>query len=261
MCVSLLFFGNTGVGISSIIQHIINKHPYTPKIIAQEGNPPNFSSGWYKEYCFALQRCKAWDCYEILQNPDRGFLSCAFYNLVNCSIECGKILSEKDLAAYFENTTNEGDKKLWKQGNFDYRKYPPWKKVLNLVETLHISSIVVVVDSSREKEKELELFKDTIQKLHELVSNDVINGNGIIPTILVLAHKQDLVNCLSVNEIREKLELDKECYKNLNWAILPTSIKNPESIKVAMDWVLAYSNKFDSTTTYDTGVRCGCVMI
>jgi len=191
-----------------------------------------------------------------LCNPDKGILSENYYEWIESK---HGIVEPEDVANFFQNTVCENDKRIWKAGNFDYRNYLPWKKSLNLVETLDISTIVVVIDSSCKSEHKLEPLKESVQKLHKIISEDAINRNGIIPTLLVLAHKQDLVECLSVKEISEKLDLNNESYSNLNWAILPTSTKKVGSIEVAMDWALEY-RKFDSTVTFRRRTACGCVV-
>jgi len=218
---SLLLLGCHGVGISSLIAYIINKHPYN--MHSKEGQPPTAAAAWYKNCCIALQRCGVEEAELILSQQKRkmdGPFQKSQIRLMNGFIEYTNML------------------------NFEH---------------IPVCTIVVVVDSSRQKMDQLERLKESFSKIHELITSNT-RCNPKEPNILVLAHKQDIIDCISVKEISEVLNLEDERYKSINWAILPTSTKIPGSIESALDWIVEFSYKFDSTRVDDSR-RSACCMV
>jgi len=115
------------------------------------------------------------------------------------------------------------------------------------------------LDSSRQKMDQLERLKETFPKIHNLITSS--SCKSVEPNILVLAHKQDLIDCISVKEISDALNLNDKRYESINWAILPTSTKIPGSIESALDWIVEFSYKFDSTRVQETGFSRCCAVI
>jgi len=105
------------------------------------------------------------------------------------------------------------------------------------------STIVLVLDCYRKEEN---ILNQTL----ELFSNILSGKNSDRPnSLMVLAHKQDLIDCFSIKELQEKLSKFKEIFVNyVNYAIMPTSIKfNNRCIETVMDWLYGYSYKFDTS--------------
>jgi len=219
--ISLLLLGCSEVGISSLIAYLINKHPYS--IHSIEGQPPTAAAAWYKKCCIALQRCGVEEA-ELIIN------------------ESNLLLQKREMDGPVQGSQSE----LKKQDLMP---------VLVKFERLPVSTIVLVVDSSRQKMDQLERLKESFSKIHKLITS---NGscNRVEPNILVLAHKQDLIDCISVKEISDALNLEDERYKSINWAILPTSTKIPGSIESALDWIVMFSYKFDSSVVAKRVVCC-----
>jgi len=114
---SLLLLGCHGVGISSLIAYIINKHPYN--MHSKEGLPPTAAASWYKRCCIALQRCGVEEA-ELIMNES---------NLLQQKYEMDRA------ARVHSRLMNE---------------YIEPMKMLNF-EHIPLCTIVVVVDSSRQK--------------------------------------------------------------------------------------------------------------
>jgi len=217
------------VGISSLIAYLINKHPYS--IHSIEGQPPTAAAAWYKKCCIALQRCGVEEA-ELIIN------------------ESNLLLQKREMDGPVQGSQSE----LKKQDLMP---------VLVKFERLPVSTIVLVVDSSRQKMDQLERLKESFSKIHQLITSNGSCFNRVEPNILVLAHKQDIIDCISVKEISDALNLEDERYKSINWAILPTSTKIPGSIDEALDWIVTFSYKFDSTRVEKKErVMCGggCVV-
>ena len=59
--------------------------------------------------------------------------------------------------------------------------------------------------------------------------------------ILVLANKQDVPNCMSLNEVMEKLQLSE--IKDREWSVLPTCSLTGQGLEEAIDWIVVHLNK------------------
>lgn len=59
-----------------------------------------------------------------------------------------------------------------------------------------------------------------------------------------MAHKQEQLDCMDIKTITEILKLSE--IKG-NWCILPTSIAIEETIASALSWIIAWSEKYDSS--------------
>jgi len=261
MTISLLFLGMEGAGISSLIQYILTKYPYFPHI-PTEGTSPTAASGWYKNYCIAMQRCSSSEVSRLMNTTapleggreDRGVLTDRFFDYVSrCEERCnGDDQVMKGLVdQYFivRATEAEVDFRNSLGDNFNYRDYC-CNPILGM-EGLPISTIVVVVDSSQSNLPSFSL-------LSEYLITKINKNNNIVPNLLVLAHKQDKFDCVSIKEIHESLKLDTK--QLVNWAILPTSLKIKGSVEAALDWIVTYSRKFDSTA-YLKGRRTNCCVV
>ena len=90
-------------------------------------------------------------------------------------------------------------------------------------------AILFIVDSSdrqRISEARNELFR---------VLDDEATKNCCI---LVLANKQDLPNCLALNEMIESLQLSE--IKDHEWSILPTCSLTGQGLDEAVDWLVMH---------------------
>lgn len=59
--------------------------------------------------------------------------------------------------------------------------------------------------------------------------------------ILVLANKQDLPNCMSLNDVMESLQLSE--IKEREWSILPSCSLTGQGLEEAVDWLVMHLNK------------------
>jgi len=100
--------------------------------------------------------------------------------------------------------------------------------------------IILVVDSSKAAMSELEDLAFLFNTFMEYVK-DQWN-----PAVLVMAHKQDLPDCIELSAIAQTLQLETVCKGN-NWAVMPTSLAIENSVEVALDWAIRWSHKFDSS--------------
>jgi small GTP-binding protein len=57
-------------------------------------------------------------------------------------------------------------------------------------------------------------------------------------SILVLANKQDIPNCLSLNEVMESLQLSE--IKDREWSILPSCSLTGQGLEEAVDWLIIH---------------------
>lgn len=141
-----------------------------------------------------------------------------------------------------------------------YDNKTKWWDVIN--SKIEISTIVLVLDCSRKEEAILNTTLKLFSDLKKLLERDF---NSRPKSLMILAHKQDLIDCFSIKDLTEKfpLSLDQEFF--LNSAILPTSIlseNHHRCIEAAMDWIFEYSFKFDSTTVnYNRRGACGMCML
>lgn len=75
-------------------------------------------------------------------------------------------------------------------------------------------------------------MKETGDELNQLLNEERLEG---VP-LLVFANKQDLLNALSANEIRDSLELNN--IQQRKWAIQSCSSKSGEGLEVGFQWVM-----------------------
>ncbi len=75
-------------------------------------------------------------------------------------------------------------------------------------------------------------MKETGDELNQLLNEERLEG---VP-LLVFANKQDLLNALSANEIRDSLELNN--IQQRKWTIQSCSSKSGEGLEVGFQWVM-----------------------
>lgn len=100
------------------------------------------------------------------------------------------------------------------------------------------NAILFIVDSSdaaRIGEARKELFR---------VLEDESTSNCCI---LVLANKQDLPNCMSLNEVMENLQLSE--IKNHDWTILPSCSLTGQGLEEAVEWMVTHLELNKNTDT------------
>ena len=68
-------------------------------------------------------------------------------------------------------------------------------------------------------------------EIHALLADDLLKDAAL----LVLANKQDLPNAMNVNEISNKLELNK--LKNRQWYIQSTCATTGDGLYEGLDWL------------------------
>lgn len=76
-------------------------------------------------------------------------------------------------------------------------------------------------------------MKETGDELNQLLKEEKLEG---VP-LLVFANKQDLLNALSVDEIRDGFELDR--IQQRNWTIQSCSSKSGEGLEDGFQWVMS----------------------
>ena len=59
--------------------------------------------------------------------------------------------------------------------------------------------------------------------------------------ILVLANKQDIPNCMSLNEVMSNLQLSE--IKDHEWSILPSCSLTGQGLEEAIDWIVLHINQ------------------
>lgn len=89
-------------------------------------------------------------------------------------------------------------------------------------------ALIYVVDSS-----DIRRMKETGDELTQLLKEEKLEG---VP-LLVFANKQDLLNALSADEIRDGLELDR--IQQRKWTIQSCSSKSGEGLDDGFQWVMA----------------------
>ncbi|UJR35908.1 hypothetical protein I4U23_028649 [Adineta vaga] len=114
----------------------------------------------------------------------------------------------------------------WDVGGRDKIR-PLWRHYLQ-----NMSAIVFVVDSN-----DAERMEDAKEELHRLASEDELQNAAI----LVLANKQDLPNALSLEQIKEKLDLSKFDKRNIKWHIQATIATQREGIEEGFKWLAEVS--------------------
>lgn len=105
-------------------------------------------------------------------------------------------------------------------------------------------ALIYVVDSSDSRR-----MKETGDELNQLLKEEKLEG---VP-LLVLANKQDLLNALSADEIRDGLELDR--IQQRKWTIQTCSSKSGEGLDDGFQWVMA--NMRQKWKKYHEGGNCG----
>ncbi|XP_063233022.1 ADP-ribosylation factor-like protein 2 isoform X2 [Bacillus rossius redtenbacheri] len=106
-------------------------------------------------------------------------------------------------------------------GQKSLRSY--WRNYFEATEGL-----IWVVDSADKRR-----LDDCRRELHELVNTEKLFG----ASLLILANKQDLAGALSVEEIKEVLELEK--ISNRQWNVLSCSAMSGENLLEGIDWLVS----------------------
>jgi ADP-ribosylation factor-like protein 3 len=89
-------------------------------------------------------------------------------------------------------------------------------------------ALIYVIDSSDKRR-----MKETAAELDQLLIEEKLKG---VPMI-VFANKQDLLNALSLDEIRDTLHL--KSISDRKWTILSCSSKTGEGLEEGFQWVMA----------------------
>ena len=95
-------------------------------------------------------------------------------------------------------------------------------------------AVIFVVDSNDRERISPNQYcqEDNAQfELHSLLEDDLLKDAAL----LVLANKQDLPNAMNVNEITQKLELNK--MKNRQWYIQSTCATTGDGLYEGLDWL------------------------
>ncbi|KAL7538154.1 hypothetical protein ACHAWF_006015 [Thalassiosira exigua] len=100
---------------------------------------------------------------------------------------------------------------------------PYWRNYFDRTDAL-----IYVIDSSDSQRME-----ETGRELDQLLNERKLDG---VP-LLVFANKQDLLNALSAEEIRDGLNL-KSIHER-QWTIIPCSSKSGEGLEDGFQWVMA----------------------
>lgn len=87
--------------------------------------------------------------------------------------------------------------------------------------------LIWVVDSSDKMRLE-----DCKKELHSLLKQEKLVG----ATLLIFCNKQDIEGALSVNEIKEFLDLENMVTRH--WGIIPCSAKTGEGLLEGIDWLV-----------------------
>ncbi len=88
--------------------------------------------------------------------------------------------------------------------------------------------LVWVVDSADRPDR----FQDCRNELLALLQEERLAG----ASLLILANKQDLPSALSLDQIKEVLELD--AIKTHHWMVLPCSAVTGKNVVEGMDWMV-----------------------
>merc|ERR1712242_184022 len=95
-------------------------------------------------------------------------------------------------------------------------------------------AVIFVVDSNDRARISANQFNDedtAKYELHSPLADDLLKDAAL----LVLANKQDLPNAMSVNEISDKLELNK--LGNRQWYIQSTCATSGDGLYEGLDWL------------------------
>lgn len=88
-------------------------------------------------------------------------------------------------------------------------------------------AILFIIDSS-DRQRIAEARKELFRVLEESTTEKC--------AVLVLANKQDLPNCMSLNEVMENLQLQE--IKEHEWTILPSCSLTGQGLEEAVDWLV-----------------------
>ena len=99
---------------------------------------------------------------------------------------------------------------------------PYWRNYFDRTDAL-----IYVIDSSDSRR-----LDETAGELNDLLSEEKLDA---VP-LLVFANKQDLLNALSADEIRDGLKLN---IRGRKWTIIPCSSKDGEGLEDGFKWVMA----------------------
>ncbi|CAF1132448.1 unnamed protein product [Rotaria sordida] len=89
------------------------------------------------------------------------------------------------------------------------------------------AAIVYVIDSN-----DRERINEACEELHRMANEDELRTRPI----LVLANKQDLPNAMSVDELRDKLGMNR-LSRDTKWHIQPTIATQNEGIREGFEWL------------------------
>lgn len=92
-------------------------------------------------------------------------------------------------------------------------------------------AILFVVDSSDRKR-----ISEARNELFRVLADDSTSKC----CILILANKQDVPNCMSLNEVMENLQLSE--IKDHEWSILPSCSLTGQGLEEAVDWLVIHLN-------------------
>jgi small GTP-binding protein len=99
--------------------------------------------------------------------------------------------------------------------------------------------IIFVVDSNDRERIDQSTETDTSaqEELHNLLANDLLRD----AVLLVIANKQDLPNAMSVNEVSQRLELNK--VTNRKWFVQGACATTGDGLFEGLDWLCSALKK------------------
>jgi ADP-ribosylation factor protein 1 len=100
------------------------------------------------------------------------------------------------------------------------------------------SAFIFVIDSN-----DRERINEASDELHRMANEEELKT---LP-ILIFANKQDLPNALSLDEIKEKLDLVKLDRRNIKWHLQPSAATKNEGLNEGFQWL---ANTIKSKTNY-----------
>ncbi|KAL9655058.1 hypothetical protein ABK040_008841 [Willaertia magna] len=96
-----------------------------------------------------------------------------------------------------------------------------WKNYYSFVEV-----VVFVVDSS-----DRDRVDTAKRELHKILEDELLRD----VVVLILANKQDVSDCLTVEELKEKLDVDN--IKQQKWRILPCCALTADGLYESLEWI------------------------
>jgi ADP-ribosylation factor protein 1 len=98
----------------------------------------------------------------------------------------------------------------------------------------NVSAIIFVVDSNDRERVDTRIgeSKSAVEELHFMMNEDELRG----APVLVLANKQDLPYSMSVQEITEKLEMNK--IRNRAWYVQGACATTGDGLFEGLDWLV-----------------------